>query len=261
MHIKLNLVLPEVRGIVQKASELAMSFYQTDLDVVWKVDDSPVTIADQVVEQFLRQELKKSYPQIGVLGEEFCHGDTGHQQTDYLWIIDPIDGTRSFSRGIPIFGIQLALAHQGEIILGIINLPALKEEVYAAKDLGCFFKGKPCSVSQENRIEKSLIYLHETLLAKQKSPLLAEWLDRAQLERNWGDCYSFVLVITGRAEAALDPRMQIWDSAPLPILVQEAGGVFMDWSGQNTIWTGSAVVSNAELAPVIRDLLEADPVL
>lgn len=233
---------------------MALSAFRQPLCVDWKSDGSPVTDADQAIEAMLWKALTESFPSHGILGEE---GGSTAADSEFLWILDPIDGTRSFARGIPIFGIQLALAFQGRPVLGVVHLPALNETVAAAEGLGCTWNGAPCSVSDVADPARALIHIHERDLARQRSPALGPWLEQVQLERNWGDCYSFVLVATGRAEAALDPRMQVWDNGPLPVLLREAGGIFCDWEGQDSIWTGSAVACNAALAGTVLDLLQS----
>lgn len=254
----LQAYLDTALGLAREAGQQALHvFHQPELlkqRISWKADASPVTATDQALERYLRTELSQRYPEHGILGEEY---GASQQQNDYLWILDPIDGTRSFARGIPVFGIQLALCYQRQPVLGVIALPALGETVAAAQGLGCRWNGRPCKVSDVAQPEQALVYVHERELARERCLPLGPWLTGCQLERNWGDCYSFVQVITGRAEAALDPRMQVWDSAPLPVLVQEAGGQFFDWQGNSSIWSGSVVVSNAALAPVLKGLLSS----
>lgn len=244
--------------IALAAGQLAMQNFarrHRPEQVSWKGDDSPVTATDKAVEALLRQELRQAFPEQGLLGEE---ADSENAAADFCWILDPIDGTRSFTRGIPIFGIQLALAYQGRPILGLIHLPALGETVKAAEGLGCWLNGERCQVSEIDKPERAFVHIHERDLARSLAPRLGPWLDTVQIERNWGDCYSFILVATGRVEAALDPRMQVWDSAPLPVLVREAGGFFSDWEGRDSIWTGSVLTANAALAPRLLDLLQTD---
>ncbi|PKL79830.1 MAG: histidinol phosphate phosphatase [Candidatus Melainabacteria bacterium HGW-Melainabacteria-1] len=247
-------VLEQAESLARAAGAMAMQRFGRAQRVDWKPDASPVTESDLLIEAWLRQELSARFPQHGILGEE-----SGGAQADaeYLWILDPIDGTRSYARGIPIFGIQLALAWHGKPILGVIHLPALGETVAAASGLGCRFNGEPCRVSEIRDPARALVMVHERDLARARSPALQSWLEQIQIERNWGDCYSFVLVATGRAEVALDPRMQVWDNGPLPVILREAGGHFSDWQGADTIWTGSAVTANAYMAPALLELLQS----
>lgn len=258
MH--LSLLLNESRQLAREAGQLALQYFRQPaaLQLQWKDDGSPVTAADRAVESFLREALQARWPEHGILGEE-----DGLQATasDWLWILDPIDGTRSFARGIPVFGVQLALCYRREPVLGVIDLPALGEQVAAAEGLGCFWNGERCRVSDERRLSHSLIQLHEQGLARQQLPALDALLASAQLERNWGDCYSFVLAATGRAEAALDPRMQVWDSAPLPVLIREAGGVFLSWRGGSSIWDHSVACMNTAMAERLEPLFKAGSVL
>lgn len=250
----LKSLLPEASQIAREAGQLALSYFRNTSHVNWKADGSPVTAADLAVEDFLRKTLGQRYPEHGILGEE---QGAYQAEADWLWILDPIDGTRSFARGIPVFGVQLALCYRREPVLGVIDLPALNEHIAAAEGLGCFWNAEVARVSTEERLSESLIQLHEQALAHSQLPEIASVLASAQLERNWGDCYSFVLAATGRAEAALDPRMQVWDSAPLPVLIQEAGGVFMSWRGNQSIWDGSAACMNPALAQRLTPLFKA----
>lgn len=261
MSLHLSQLLQDSRQLAHEAGQLALQYFRqpaAELQLQWKADGSPVTAADAAVEAFLRQALQARYPEHGILGEE-----AGLQATasDWLWILDPIDGTRSFARGIPVFGVQLALCHRREPVLGVIDLPALGEQVAAADGLGCFWNNAPCRVSDEGQLSHSLIHLHEQALARQQRPELDSLLAEAQLERNWGDCYSFVLVATGRAEAALDPRMQVWDSAPLPVLIREAGGIFLSWQGGSSIWDHSVACMNPAMARRLEPLFKAGSVL
>lgn len=241
--------------LATEAGQEALGYFRQAerLKTEYKSDASPVTQADREIERFLRAEIQKHYPDHQVLGEEF---GAGSQHSDYQWILDPIDGTRSFAHGIPVFGVQIALTYQKEPILGVIHLPALQEHIAAAEGMGCFWNGERAQVSQETRHARVLAHVHERDLARERAPALKDWLSQVENERNWGDCYSFVLAATGRIEVAMDPRMQVWDSAPLPILMREAGGVFFDWQGHETIWSGSVVCTTPHWAPVLRKCLE-----
>lgn len=245
------------QDLSREAGQMAMHYFRSDLGLhtEYKEDFSPVTQADREIELFLRQEIQKRFPEHGILGEEF--GAQKHEKnSDYLWILDPIDGTRSFAHGIPVFGIQLALTHRGIPIIGVIHLPALQEHIAAAQGMGCFWNGRKAQVSKQTQQQHVLAHVHERDLARHKAPDLKTWLAAIENERNWGDCYSFVLAATGRVEVAMDPRMQVWDSAPLPILMQEAGGVFFDWQGQQSIWNESVVCTTPHWAPILQEMLE-----
>lgn len=245
------------QDLSREAGQMAMHYFRSDLrlQTEYKNDLSPVTQADREIELFLRKAIQKHYPEHGILGEEFGQ-ESPVTPCDYQWILDPIDGTRSFAHGIPVFGIQLALTYKGTPILGVIHLPALQEHIAAAQDMGCFWNGEKARVSQQTQHKHVLAHIHERDLARSQAPPLAGWLAQIENERNWGDCYSFVLAATGRVEVAMDPRMQVWDSAPLPILMREAGGVFFDWQGQDSIWTGSVVCTTPHWASILRPLLE-----
>ncbi len=249
----LSRTLDFANTLTREAGEMAMKHFRHSKRVEYKADRSPVTLADREIEQFLRSEIERQFPEHQILGEEF---DAKTSASDYTWILDPIDGTRSFAHGIPVFGIQMALVYKKKPVVGVIHLPALGEHIAAARGLGCRWNEETCRVSAQQQVERLLVHVHERELSRQTAPKLSPWLAQTENERNWGDCYSFILVATGRAEVAMDPRMQVWDTAPLPVLVEEAGGVFFDWQGENSIWTGSAVTTTPELAPTLLTLLE-----
>lgn len=250
------------QAIAKEAGDMAMDYFRQPqhLQTTYKPDHSPVTVADQAIEYFLRQHIQNTFPDHDILGEEYGK-QAGRQSlrgkpADYLWILDPIDGTRSFAHGIPVFGVQVALIYRQQPIIGVIHLPALQEHIAAAEGQGCFWNGEKAHVSTNADVERLLVHVHERELAREQAMALGPWLQQVEHERNWGDCYSFVLAATGRVELAMDPRMQIWDSAPLPVLMKEAGGVFFDWQGQDSIWTGSVVCTTPIWAPKVRSLLK-----
>lgn len=250
------------QSIAREAGQMALDYFRQpqQLHTTYKQDHSPVTEADRHIERFLRQQIQEKFPDHDILGEEYGaeygRQKSGLQHSDYLWVLDPIDGTRSFAHGIPVFGVQVALIYRKHPIVGVIDLPALQEHVAAAEGLGCFWNGEKAQVSTNASLERLLVHVHERDLARERSPGLVPWLAQVEHERNWGDCYSFVLAATGRIELAMDPRMEIWDSAPLPILLKEAGGVFFDWQGEDSIWSGSAVCTTPIWADKISMMLK-----
>jgi histidinol phosphatase-like enzyme (inositol monophosphatase family) len=235
-----------------QAGKITLRYFQTDIRPDLKADDSPVTAADRECEQYLRAAIRERFPSHAVLGEEYGESNPGSSQR---WIVDPIDGTRSFVRGVPLYGVMIGLEREGQPALGVINLPALGEVVYAAQGLGCYWNGRPCRVSSTACLADGLLVASSATGYERygKEAALRRLQAAAGAFRTWGDCYGYVLVATGRAEAMLDPVMNVWDcAAALPIL-QEAGGSFGDWSGAATIHAGEGLATNgAVLEEVLR---------
>ncbi len=237
-----------------RAGRVTLAHFQTGVAAEAKADDSPVTVADRDAERLCREWIQRRCPDDGILGEEF--GET-RPDAPRRWILDPIDGTRSFVRGVPLYGVMIALEEAGEVVLGVLHFPPLQETVSAARGLGCLWNGRRAEVSAVGRLEDALVLTTdaERLPRQQKG---AAW-DRLRfsgvLVRTWGDCYGHALVATGRAEAMIDPVMKPWDAAALKPIVEEAGGVYTDWVGQPTHLGGSVVSTNAALAAEVRRLL------
>ncbi|MBI3269925.1 MAG: histidinol-phosphatase [Planctomycetes bacterium] len=252
----------EVRSYLELATDLAwragrvaLRYFQTGVAAEAKADLSPVTIADRESEQLLRAELARLHPTHGILGEEFGHE---RPESPYQWILDPIDGTRSFVRGVPLFGVLVGLVHRGKPIVGVANLPALDELAYAGRGLGCFWNGRRARVSETRDLAQAAVLLTDV---RDFRGTAREGYLRLQaataMERTWGDCYGHVLVATGRAEVMLDPVMKIWDCAALLPLVTEAGGTFTDWRGRATIDGGDAISTNGHLRTAVLEALGA----
>lgn len=240
--------------VAWRAGRVALAHYQTGITAETKPDASPVTAADRAAEQIARELIEARFPNDGIVGEEFGTVRSGAARR---WILDPIDGTRSFIHGVPLFGCLLALEEEGEAVLGVMYFPALEETVYAARGEGAFFNGRRARVSGVSRMDEALV-LTTDISGIERQGYGAGWQNivaRAGLVRTWGDCYGHALVATGRAEAMLDPIMSVWDAAALKPVIEEAGGVFTSWSGENTHTGGSAISTNAALASEVRALL------
>jgi histidinol-phosphatase len=208
--------------------------------------DSPVTIADRKSEEALRALMEKHTPGYGIIGEEF---GTQAGKADREWVIDPIDGTKSFIHGVPLFGTLLALLEKGRPVVGVISLPALGHVLHASLGGGSFLDGKPCGVSEVGRIEDSLLLDGSTGTMERlgHGPAWAALRTRAKLHRGWGDCYGHFLVATGRAEAMVDPIVSIWDVAPMAVILPEAGGKFSAFSGNASITEKSGISTNGRI--------------
>ncbi|HYU79442.1 MAG TPA: histidinol-phosphatase [Vicinamibacterales bacterium] len=228
-----------------QAGRLTLAHYQTGVTVERKPDRSVVTIADREGEKLLRRLIEARFPEHAIAGEEF--GDDSRDAT-HRWIVDPIDGTNSFVRGVPFFGVLVALEVAGECVVGVAYFPALDEMLAAARGLGCRWNGREARVSRVTPLSDACVaYTDGRDVAGR---LGARWPALAQdtaLQRGWGDCYGHALVATGRADVMLDPRMNPWDCAALIPIVQEAGGTFTDWQGRVTIHGGDAVSTNGVL--------------
>ena len=227
-------------------------FQSASLQVESKQDNSPVTIADRAAEEALRKLMQKHTPGYGIIGEEF-----GAQagSADREWVVDPIDGTKAFIHGVPLFGTLLALLEGGKPVLGVISLPALGQVMHASVGSGCFLDGKACRVSAVDRIEDSLLLdgSSTTMERLGHGPAWAALRKRAKLHRGWGDCYGHLLVACGRAEAMVDPIVSVWDVAPMAVILPEAGGRFSTISGSGSITEGSGISSNGRIHAAILE--------
>jgi histidinol-phosphatase len=232
-------------------------FQRANLAVELKADDSPVTIADRQAELAMRARISERFPDDAILGEEFPErpGTSG-----YRWILDPIDGTKSFIHGVPLYGTLVGVEFQGRSVVGVIYIPALDECVYAAAGQGAWYvrgSGQPerARVSEQSRLAESLFCTSDDVhwRASGRQTALERLQATARLSRTWGDCYGYLLVATGRAELMVDPAMSVWDAAALQPVLEEAGGTFTDWRGEPTIHSGEGIATNGK---ILREVLE-----
>jgi histidinol-phosphatase len=250
--------------IAREAGQITMQYFRRDdLEVERKKDDSPVTVADRRAEEHLRRRIAEAIPDDGILGEEFPErpGTSG-----YRWILDPIDGTKSFIHGVPLFGTMVGVEHAGRCVVGVVLIPALDECVYAAQGQGAWhtFQGgppRPARVSTRSRLGDGLFLTSE--VANFSTARCREAYDRlesaARLSRSWGDCYGYLMVATGRAELMVDPIMNVWDAAAVQPIVEEAGGTFSDWQGRRTIHSGQAIATNGLILDEVLGIIEGSP--
>ena len=242
----------------EKAGVITLKYFprpgSMNLTVDHKADDSPVTVADRETEEFMRTEITKQFPDHGLFGEEF-----GEEKPDAetRWIIDPIDGTKSFIRGVPLYGVLIGLEHRGECVLGVVHHPALGETLKGAKGLGAFWNETPARVSQVSDPKRAMFLTTDAAVLHQINRGFSDALCReVKLLRTWGDCYGHTLVATGRAEAMFDALMSPWDCAALKPIIEEAGGTWTDFKGNSTIYGEDAFSTNRDLLPFIQNLLD-----
>ena len=235
-----------------EAGKIALAHFQTSLQVETKSDNSPVTIADRKSEEALRGLMEKHTPGYGIIGEEF---GTQAGSADREWVIDPIDGTKAFIHGVPLFGTLLALLEKGKPVVGVVSMPALGNVMAASLGSGCTLDGRPCRVSTVDRLEEALILdgSGTTMERLGYGPAWTALRKRAKLHRGWGDCYGHLLVAAGRAEVMADPIVSIWDVAPFAVILPEAGGRFTAFSGHASITEQSGISTNGRLHAEIVD--------
>ena len=239
-----------------QAGKITLEYFQTDTAVERKADASPVTLADRRAEERLRESIQRAFPLHGILGEEY--GETPGS-SPYRWILDPLDGTRSFVQGVPLYGVMMGLECDGRAVLGVVHFPALGDTVYAAKGEGCYWNGRRARVSSVDRLEDAVVLATDihSLYEQGRGPVFEALQTQTRLQRTWGDCYGHILVATGRAEIMLDPILNIWDCAALLPILEEAGGTFTDWSGTATHTGGNGFSTNGRLFQTVLQLIQA----
>jgi len=247
----------------QEAGKITLEhFRRDDLEVERKEDNTPVTVADRRAEEHLRRRIAQAFPQDAILGEEFPDQPGS---SPFRWILDPIDGTKSFIHGVPLYGTLVGVEYrqagrqEGQSVLGVILIPALGECVYAAAGQGAWYVAgdeppQPARVSSCGQLSEGLFLTSEVISFDQigRREVYDELQATARLTRTWGDCYGYLMVATGRAETMVDPIMAVWDTAALLPILEEAGGTFTDWQGRPTIHAGQAAATNGH---VLADVL------
>lgn len=237
------------------AGALTLEYFGGPLDTETKGDGTPVTVADRAAEGLLRERIQSHYPHHGILGEEFGETNVGAR---VRWILDPIDGTRSFMRGVPLYGVLIGIEVDGEAAVGVAHFPGLAETVSAALGEGCHWNGTAARVSSVRNLEESAILTTDPAELLE-GPMARGWemlVRRSALARTWGDCYGHILVATGRAEVMVDPILSPWDAAPFVPILREAGGLFTDKNGGAGAHGGSGVSTNGHLHAEVLDMLK-----
>jgi histidinol phosphatase-like enzyme (inositol monophosphatase family) len=257
--------LDDAVRLAREAGGLTLHYFRDEkLRVERKGDSSPVTAADREAELLLRRGIEEKFPDDAILGEEFPEkeGTSG-----YRWILDPIDGTKSFIHGVPLYSTLVGIEYEGEPKIGVIQLPALQETVWARENGGAWYQSekepvpKPARVGNRHRLDESLFLTSEVLTFDEQNRREAYVeLERAcRLTRTWGDAYGYFLVATGRAELMVDAYMSAWDAGPMLTILREAGGVFTDWQGNATIHGEEGIGTNPSLLEKVLEITEKYP--
>ncbi len=233
-----------------RAGRLTLGYFNAGAEVKLKSDDSPVTEADRQAERLMRSAIQKRYPGEAILGEE--EGLTGSGEA--RWVIDPIDGTKSFVCGVPLFGTLLCFEESEAPVLAVAYFPAVDDLVFAERGHGAFWNGRPCKVSDKSRLEDAVLSCgsHAAFRSSGRERAFGSLVERAHATRTWSDAYGHALVATGRVEAMVDPIVAYWDIAGMRLIVREAGGICTNLSGDGEPIT-EALSSNAVLHEAILE--------
>ncbi len=244
--------------LLQAAEELAaltgrtaLEHFRRDLTIETKGDGSPVTIADREAERRAREWLARKFPEDGILGEEW---GTSAGRSGRTWVLDPIDGTRSFVRGVPLWGSLVGLVEGDVVLAGAAAYPAVGESLTAARGAGCWHNGARCRVSPQAELASATTLTSDAgrFATAETRRAWAALSAAVAITRTWGDCYGYLLVATGRAELMVDVGLNPWDIACFVPIIEEAGGRITDFAGRRYPPLEHAIASNAALADAVR---------
>lgn len=239
--------------LAEDAGKVAMSYFRGKLGIEVKADLSPVTVADKAVEAFVRERLAQDFPDDGVFGEE--EGASGLDR-NRVWVLDPIDGTRSFLSGYPTFGFLLAILERGKPKIGVVGIPAMNE-VYTGFGREALCNGAPIAVSSQTSLKNAILYIHEAEHMRADDAAVLEQLTQTGSTRRFAyDCYAHALLAAGHIDAVVDYNLQPYDYLPLCALIEAAGGMITDWQGQPLTLESDGRVISAATPELHAELLE-----
>ena len=253
-RMKFEKELEVARAVAQQAGELALQSRARGFEAKSKPDLSPVTTADRASEQLICSLLEEAFPEDGMLGEE---GAVKESHSGRRWIIDPIDGTRDFVRGIPTWGVLIGLEADGDVVVGACNLPALSELYSAARRAGAYRNGAPIRISSIRASDQAVFCL-DAFSNIHRHPFgsrLIPWMARFWAVRSFGGCLDAMCVAAGRAEVWIEGEAKPWDFAALKVIAEEAGARFFNFDGGTSIYAGNCVITVPSLEPEIRTFL------
>jgi myo-inositol-1(or 4)-monophosphatase len=244
---------PFLHLLSNESANIIKKYFRTSVSVESKPDFSPVTIADKLAEEKMREIIAKEFPSHGIIGEEFGNNNS---DAEYVWVIDPIDGTKSFISGALSFGTLIALLKNGRPIIGVINHPILNELLISDNQI-CLLNEKKVKIRDCFLINQATLLTtdHLNIGKYQNQNKFDELTEKVKLYRNWGDCYGYYLIATGFADIMVDPIMSVWDSMSLIPIINGAGGIITDYQGNDPVVGSSIVASNKEIHSEVIKLL------
>jgi histidinol-phosphatase len=242
------------QSLTQEAGALALYYQRRGVIAESKLDESPVTIADRACEKLIVDGIAREFPSDGVLGEE---GANRESRNGRKWIIDPIDGTRDFVRGIPLWAVLIGLEQDGEIVAAAAHSPGQGLLLWAARGSGAWTGSHRLQVSDKSDPSQGVLSFNgfNKIGVSRFSARLLPWVGRFWAVRSLGGSVDAMLLAQGKADVWIEPNAAPWDLAPLKLLVEEAGGRFASFSGENTIYGGNAYACVPGLESYVRELL------
>ena len=246
-----------VRKLAAESAEVIKPYFAAfDLKVELKEDETPVTAADRGAEEVMRHLIRKEFPDHGIIGEEF---GSENEAAEFVWVLDPIDGTKSFTSGCPLFGTLICLLHEGQPVLGVINQPIL-EQLCIGDNNQTTVNGHPVHVPETDTLSEAILLTTDILsIGKyQNQAGFDNLLHKTKMFRTWGDCYGYLLLASGGADIMLDPIVNPWDVLPVIPVVRGAGGVVTAWDGSDVVQGDSCVAATPNLHPHVLEILNAD---
>lgn len=253
--MNLEEIKPFLKLLANESSAVIRKFFRNQIFVESKPDSSPVTMADKLAEEKMRELILKEFPSHGIIGEEFGNINP---EAEFVWVLDPIDGTKSFISGALSFGTLIALLKNGKPIIGVINHPILNEFLIGDNNLTLLndihVKIRNCTSISEATL---LTTDHLNIQKYQSKVGFENLITKAKLYRNWGDCYGYYLLATGFADIMIDPIMSVWDSMAIIPIINGAGGRITDYQGNDATVGNSIVASNQKIHDDIIRILNS----
>ncbi len=242
-----------INHLANISGKIIRNYFRADINIDSKADNSPVTIADRKAEEVMREEIMKNFPGHGIIGEEFGNYN---DSAEFIWTLDPIDGTKSFICGALSFGTLIALLKNGKPLLGAIYQPVLNELLIGDNNTA-EINGIKTKIKECNNLSKSVLLTtdHLNIGKYQNQNSFEELIKKVKLYRNWGDCYGYYLVATGFADIMIDPIMSVWDSLPLIPIIKGAGGIITDYQGNDPIGGSSIIAASAGIHNEVINIL------
>jgi len=241
------------RHLADLSAGIIKPYFRTNINVEQKSDKSPVTIADKKAEEIMRREIEKEFPDHGIIGEEFGNHN---EDAEYKWVLDPIDGTKSFITGIATFGTLIALLKNGEPILGVMNQPIINELLIGDNDT-TELNGKIVKARDKNDLSEAVLLTSDHLMIEkyQNIDKFDSLIHKVKLYRTWGDCFGYYLLATGFADIMIDPIMSDWDKMALIPIIRGAGGIITDYHGNDPVIGDSTIAAVQGLHSKVIEML------